>query len=68
MARMICPECRVEVPRSAWACPECGKPGEVVEGKDAGNDLSSKGMLLLLLLFVAFPVLLFLLHIFVPGL
>ncbi len=32
-----------------------------------GKDISAKGMICLLLLFVAFPVVLFLIHIFVPG-
>jgi predicted amidophosphoribosyltransferase len=66
MARMICRECGVEVPRADWACPRCGKPGEEDPGQ-AGKDISPKGMLLLILLFVAFPVLLFLIHILVPG-
>lgn len=67
MAAMRCPDCGIEVPATAWACPECGKPGEEVPGPHTGNEISSSGMLLILLLFVAFPVVLFLLHLFVPG-
>ncbi len=63
MGRMMCPDCKVEVPSASWACPRCGKPGE----EEGGKQLSATGMLLLLLLFVAFPVILFLIHIFVPG-
>jgi predicted amidophosphoribosyltransferase len=63
---MICPECRIQIPRADWACPRCGKPGEE-DAARAGREISTKGMLLLLLLFVAFPVLLFLIHILVPG-
>jgi predicted amidophosphoribosyltransferase len=67
MSRMICPDCRIEVPSVAWACPNCGKPGEQEPGKNTGREISTKGMVLLLLLFVVFPVVLFLIHIFVPG-
>lgn len=67
MARLICPECRIEVRRADWACNRCGKPGEEDPDTQTGTDISTTGMLLLLLLFVAFPVVLFLIHIFVPG-
>ena len=67
MGRMMCPDCEIEVPRAAWACPRCGKPGEELAGNPTDKEISSKGMLLILLLFVAFPVVLFLIHIFVPG-
>lgn len=60
----MCPDCKIEVPRADWACPRCGKPGEA----ESETPVPARGMLLLLLLFVAFPVVLFLLHIFVPGL
>ena len=68
MERMICPECAIEIPKVAWACPRCGKPGEQEAGKHTGKEISAKGMVLLLLFFVVFPVVLILLHIFVPGL
>ncbi len=67
MARMICPDCKTEVPAVAWACPKCGKPGEHEPGAQTGNEISPKGMILLLLLFLIFPIALFLIHIFVPG-
>lgn len=67
VARMICPDCEVEVPASAWACPLCGKPGEEEAGAHTGNEISPRGMILLLLFFVVFPVVLILIHIFVPG-
>lgn len=51
-----------------WSCPHCGNPGEATEGPAIGTGVSAKGMLVVLLVFAAFPVLLFLLHIFVPGL
>lgn len=63
MARLMCPDCKIEVPGADWACPRCEKPGE----PETETPVSSRGMLLLLLLFVAFPVVLFLIHIFVPG-
>jgi predicted amidophosphoribosyltransferase len=64
---MRCSECGSEVPNNAWSCPHCGKPAEERAGAQAGKEISTKGMVLLLLLFVAFPVLLFLIHIFVPN-
>ena len=67
MERMICPECRIEIPKAAWSCPDCGKPGEQDAATQTGKEISGRGMMLLLLLFVAFPVVLFLVHIFVPG-
>ena len=67
MVRMTCSECGREVPKDAWSCPHCGNPGEVTPGTQIRNEISTKGMMLLLLLFVLVPVLLFLVHIFVPG-
>jgi hypothetical protein len=55
------------MPREAWSCPYCGNPGEPSPGRQLGNDISTSGMLVLLLLFIGFPVLLFLIHIFVPN-
>jgi len=68
MRRKTCSECEREIPRKAWSCPHCGNPGEPSPGRQLGNDISTNGMLALLLLFIGFPVLLFLLHIFVPDL
>jgi hypothetical protein len=55
------------MPNDAWSCPHCGNPGEPTTGRQTGEGISAKGMVLLLLLFVVFPVLLFLIHIFVPN-
>ena len=67
MAWMTCSECGCEIPNKAWSCPHCGIPAVETPSAQAGKEISSKGMLLLLLLFVFFPVLLFLIHIFVPD-
>jgi hypothetical protein len=66
MERMICLECGIEIPKAAWSCPHCGKPGET-RGVPTAKEISPKGMILLLLMFVVFPIVLFLIHIFVPG-
>ena len=64
LGRMTCSECESEISNGAWSCPHCGNP---VETAHTGKEISSKGMTVLLLLFVFFPVLLFLIHIFVPN-
>ena len=65
--RKTCSECGREIPNDAWSCPHCGNPGEPTAGAKNEKGITPKGMLVLLLLFVVFPVLLFLIHIFVPG-
>ena len=55
-------ECESEIFDGAWSCPHCGSP---VETAQTGDEISSKGMTILV--FVLFPVLLFLIHIFVPN-
>ena len=67
MAWMTCSQCESEIPNRAWSCPHCGNPAEETPSAQAGQEISTKGMLLMLLLFVFFPVLLFLIHIFVPN-
>ncbi len=62
MARMRCSECGVEIPNTVWSCPNCGSPAEE---KRVGNEISTRGMLVLLLLFVGVPVLLFLIQILI---
>jgi hypothetical protein len=62
---MTCSECGSEIPNNAWNCPHCGIPAEA--RAPTGKEISTKGMLLLLLLFLFFPILLFLIHIFVPN-
>ena len=37
------------------------------QGVPTAKEISPKGMILLLLMFVVFPIVLFLIHIFVPG-
>jgi hypothetical protein len=64
MARLSCSKCGTAIPASAWSCPACEHPVTEFPEKQT---VSARGMWLLLLLFVAFPVLLFLIHIFVPG-
>jgi len=68
MKRRECSECGREMPKEAWSCPHCGNPGEPTPGRQIGNELSKKGMLMLVFLFMVFPVLLFLIHIFFPDL
>lgn len=67
MASMRCTECGLVVPDKEWSCSNCGHPvrAEVVE--KTGLQISNKGMICMVCLFVFFPILLFLLHIFVPG-
>ena len=67
MVRMTCSECGREMPNDAWSCPHCGNPGEPATGTQTEEGISTKGMVILLLLFMVFPVLLFLIHIFVPN-
>ena len=67
MVQKTCSECGREIPNNAWSCPHCGNPGEATAGVQTGKEISTKGMILLLLLFVFFPILLFLIHIFVPD-
>ncbi len=66
MAETTCVKCGHEMPDEVWGCPHCGISPGTGSGK-GGKDISTKGMSLVLLLFVLFPVLLFLIHIFVPG-
>jgi len=67
MVRVMCPECRIELDRGDWICPQCGSPAEE-EAHSTGKEISTKGMVVLLVTFVGVPVLLFLLHLLVPGL
>ena len=67
MGQMTCSECGCEIPNRDWSCPACGNPAEESAGARGGIDISTKGMIALLLLFVFIPVLLFLIHIFVPN-
>ncbi len=67
MVRKTCSECGREIPNDAWSCPHCGNPGEPTAGAKTKKGITPKGMVVLLLLFVLFPILLFLIHIFVPG-
>ncbi len=68
MGRTECSDCGGELSEKDWSCPDCGNPRESAGGSQTEKAISTKGMLLVLLLFVLFPVVLFLLHIFVPGL
>ncbi len=65
--RKTCSECGREMPKDAWSCPHCGNLGEPTAGAKTEKGITPKGMVVLLLLFVLFPILLFLIHIFVPG-
>jgi len=67
MREKTCSECEREMPYQAWSCPHCGNPGEPTPGRQVGNDISAKGGLMMLTLFIFLPVLLFLIHLFVPG-
>ncbi len=66
MALTSCSKCGAEIPSHDWTCPRCGEPA-LERGAAADREVSAKGMIAVLLLCVAFPVLLFLIHIFVPG-
>ncbi|MCP3986260.1 MAG: hypothetical protein GY723_17920 [bacterium] len=68
MAKIRCLECGSDIPRDAWSCPHCGEPAQAAAGGQTAGAISTRGMLCVLLLFILFPVLLFLLHIFVPEL
>jgi uncharacterized membrane protein YvbJ len=66
MKATTCSKCGHEMPDQVWGCPHCGNSTEA-GGEEREKAISTKGMTVLLLLFVLFPVLLFLIHIFVPG-
>ncbi len=68
MAGTTCSDCGSRVPTDDWTCPECGNPVESTAPDQTGQEISLRGMVTLLLLFIFIPVLLFLLHIFVPEL
>ena len=68
MSRRTCSECEHEIPKGDWSCPHCGNPGEPSPAKQIGNEISPKGSMVLVSLFVIFPILLFLLHILFPNL
>ena len=68
MARVTCSECGCQIPNDAWSCPQCENPTVGTEREQTKNEISSRGMTALLVLFILFPILLFLLHIFVPSL
>ncbi len=65
---MTCSECGYEIPDSDWSCSHCGNPVETDSGSQTGKEITTKGMMLLLALFVFFPILLFVLHIVFPDL
>ncbi len=68
MAQMRCSECGTEIPRSDWICPNCDNPEPVKSEPQPDQHITTGGITILLLLFVGVPVLLFILHIFVPEL
>ena len=63
MVQTTCSKCGHELTDQAWGCPQCG--GETGAGQ--GKEISSKGMMMVLLLFIVFPILVFIVHLFVPG-
>ncbi len=67
-ARTTCPDCGGEVPNDVWSCPACGEPVEATAAAETGKEISSRGMKVVVTLFILVPILLFLLHIFVPSL
>ena len=69
MAATTCSKCGYEMPDQVWGCPRCGSStGEGSEESDeSGEGIPAKGMMVLLSLVIFFPVLLFLIHILVPG-
>ncbi len=67
MLRKTCSECGREMPNDAWSCPHCRTPAEPPTDAQTEKGITPKGMMVMLLLFVLFPILLFLIHIFVPG-
>ncbi len=67
MAQMTCSECGQEIVDAAWNCPRCGVTSASAAAAENEKAISVKGMACLLLVFVLFPVLLFLIHIFVPN-
>lgn len=66
MAPTSCSKCGAEIPNRDWTCPQCGEPA-LERGTAADREVPAKGMIAVLLLCIAFPVVLFLIHIFVSG-
>lgn len=67
MAAIVCSVCERIVPENDWSCAYCGHAARANAGEKPVQEFTNKGMICMLGLFVIFPVLLFLLHIFVPG-
>lgn len=67
MVVRICPECEREILDKDFTCPHCRSPVETLTAAEGKKEISTTGMLCLIALFVLFPVVLFLIHIFVPG-
>lgn len=67
MRRKTCSECERELPKGAWSCPYCGNPGEPTASRQIGAQISTKGGMMLVVLFIIFPAVLLLVHFFVPG-
>lgn len=64
IVRVPCSECGSDIPNDAFVCPDCGSPAEEpVRGKD----ISVTGMIIVILMFIVFPTVVLLLHLFVPG-
>lgn len=54
------------MPDQVWGCPNCVSSSGGEDGR-SGKEISGRGMTTILVLFILFPVLLFLLHLFLPG-
>ena len=68
MRSKTCPKCQREMPEGDWSCPHCGNLGEPTPPMQQGNEISPKGSIVMLSLFVISPILIFLLHILFPNL
>lgn len=64
MEATTCSKCGHEMPDQVWGCPHCGNSTEA-GGVESEKAISMKGMTILP--FVVVPLVLFLSHIFVPG-
>ncbi|RLA20850.1 MAG: hypothetical protein DRQ61_09330 [Gammaproteobacteria bacterium] len=64
-----CPKCKQGIPDKVWGCPNCGAPARNGSGQNENEqEITAKGMWVLLSVCIFFPVLLFIIHIIFPGL
>lgn len=67
MVLATCSKCGGEMRDNAFFCLHCGTPTEAALGVRPEEGIPYKAILCIYLLFILFPILLFAIHIFVPG-